>query len=974
MERVCQVFAMQATPGTTPAQFKEANMWLEQFQATTEAWQVADQLLAQPADGSTAVSTAAHIFAAQTLRSKIQYDWAELPAEAHAQLRMSLLAHILRFGQGPQPVLTQLALAVGVLSLHMEEWHATVVTDLISSLTNPPAEATAKLPCLLELLTVLPEEAENYKVGVLPRRRQNFRSVLTAHAPSVFTLLGQVCEQCQPQAGTPVGLLILEKMLRCVSSWLRRHAPPDEQLATLPLLPFAFQALASPPLFDAAADLVVEIIHHTTQVEPDGNPLQVATLSKVLEQVPRYDAAVAAEELDEAKAFCRLFAEAGEQHLRLLLQQPEQWALPVARAVLRGAQHPEPEVAEITFNFWYVLSEELAGGGRMLPEAQRPAARQLFAPVFLEVVDALRELVELPDDSETWTPDAQDDFKRFRYAVGDAIFDSCKVAGSVHVIAKLFATLQGKLPAFQADPNGNWRSVEGCIYCLRQSISANDPTFFAASGVAEFLQLLPSLPAVGSLQSTTIRTVGTYAAWLNRNPTLLPPLLTFVSNGLTSQTTTAAAAQAMKHLCEACAEHLAQEATMQQLLVVYHGTLALNLLPADRVDLITALAFCVSQMNVAHILPAMQAIAQPLVEKLTASLQSAASSAAEVAVVLEQLCALLRGVSPSHITDAELQAVGGHPSVLLLESVWDVLDAIFVRHGTSSNCMEKLCRCYKHTARTSGDFFRQLVPRLIPQVTKWFEQQPHSCFVYMCNVCLSAFGHGRRAAELLPLFAEAFRRMTLAAFQLLSVTSTLVDNPDVVDDLFELCGKVLRYQPQMLLESDMLSSTYQCGCAALHLQHREAGRSALRFFENLIDLAVRPERGSEPLPDASLAAIRQVVGTQGQQLVTALISAIAGALPPSRIRFVAPLLRQLIMVDPNMVRPWATTAVQTLPAETHADGALFVGAAFSAEALQPPESDSERPPERVRDEAMRTFVAAADAFGEACRRKKAAVS
>ena len=68
---------------------------------------------------------------------------------------------------------------------------------------------------------------------------------------------------------------------------------------------------------------------------------------------------------------------------------------------------------------------------------------------------------------------------------------------------------------------------------------------------------------------------------------------------------------------------------------------------------------------------------------------------------------------------------------------------------------------------------------------------------------------------------------------------------------------------------------------ALHLQHREAGRSALRFFENLTDLAARPDRGREPLSDASLAAIQQVLVSQGQALVTALITAIADVLPAS---------------------------------------------------------------------------------------------
>ena len=54
MERVRQAFAVQANPSINPAQIKEATVWLEKFQATQEAWQVADQLLAQPAPaGST---------------------------------------------------------------------------------------------------------------------------------------------------------------------------------------------------------------------------------------------------------------------------------------------------------------------------------------------------------------------------------------------------------------------------------------------------------------------------------------------------------------------------------------------------------------------------------------------------------------------------------------------------------------------------------------------------------------------------------------------------------------------------------------------------------------------------------------------------------------------------------------------------------------------------------------------------------
>ena len=51
--------------------------------------------------------------------------------------------------------------------------------------------------------------------------------------------------------------------------------------------------------------------------------------------------------------------------------------------------------------------------------------------------------------------------------------------------------------------------------------------------------------------------------------------------------------QAMKHLCDACAEHLAEDATMQQLLQMYLGTIALPLHCADRVGLIMALSLVI---------------------------------------------------------------------------------------------------------------------------------------------------------------------------------------------------------------------------------------------------------------------------------------------------------------------------------------------------------------------------------------------
>jgi len=284
-------------------------------------------------------------------------------------------------------------------------------------------------------------------------------------------------------------------------------------------------------------------------------------------------------------------------------------------------------------------------------------------------------------------------------------------------------------------------------------------------------------------------------------------------------------------LCEACAEHLAEEDTMRKLLQMYHGTLALPLHCADRVDLISALSFVVSNLALPQILPAMMAISEPLLTRMQSVLEQG-SGATEVANMLEQLCALLRSVSPTAAVGTDIPGMqdAPHPSIQMLGQLWELLGTVFAKHGGDSRVMEKLCRCYKHTARNTGQGFKALVPRLLPQVTSWFEGQPHSCFIYMCNVCITTFGD---AAELGPVLAESFCRLSATTFRLLSSATGIPDNPDVVDDYFELCTKVLRRQPSLLLEprpgadpsSALLLTVFQCGCAGLHIQHREAGRA-----------------------------------------------------------------------------------------------------------------------------------------------------
>eukprot|EP00913_Durusdinium_trenchii_P014011 g13156.t1 len=97
MEQV--VNALQALYATSdPQTKKQADDWLTKFQQTPAAWQ-----------------------AAQTMRTKVQFDFYELPADSYMSLRDSMLVHIDRFRAAEhQPIHTMLAIGLADLAIQMD--------------------------------------------------------------------------------------------------------------------------------------------------------------------------------------------------------------------------------------------------------------------------------------------------------------------------------------------------------------------------------------------------------------------------------------------------------------------------------------------------------------------------------------------------------------------------------------------------------------------------------------------------------------------------------------------------------------------------------------------------------------------------------------------------------------------------------------------------------------------------------------
>lgn len=747
---------------TDPAEKRKADDWLLQFQQTPEAWQVgqharaccarappwppsaacscarsarpapvrrpaqtADQLLHTPLEDGSEV----WYFAAQTIRTKIWNDFEQLPEQAHASLRDSLLSHLAQRAEGAHHILTQLCLALACLAVRMASWEQPIHDVHVKLGTARRA--------ILEFLTVLPECALDNKLLVERGRRRQVCASLAATAPHVYDLLSML-----RQSETAAGGAQADRVLRCFLSWFRLSASElaraDKEAASGPqgsaagtaaardaavselmlksnaLVQMGMDELFRPDedCFEVAVDLSIELVRLLTGDcggdrdgggEPGGGvdvslvrqASALATLSPLLQRLaPQLEAHIAAQDEDAARGLCRLFAETAESCAALVVSVLGD-TLPAAAAaaidpstrlhsaqlvttLLAASAHPVNEVAEISFNFWYVAMQEMTS---RLDGERRDKARQAWTPAYLQLVRILVRAVMLPEQSDGWSADAHDDFRAFRYACGDSLSDAAKVAGGNVVLGAIMESVRAGLEQLGS---GVWRPLDGALHAAKAvsslvSTQQQEP-------VASLLGAICALPLATTapqLLHTAVLCSSGYAPWLHAHPGHLGTVLLFVSSCLQTgdPNVTPAACIAIKNICDACSEDLAVEPTASQLLELVVKSAVLPLESVDRVELLQGCGYVYSLLPVSDVMRFLDALASPMLSRISTLCAEGVPKPAvsEVLALLDQLVALVRYCQAGVGEFAEF-----HPLANLLNAAWPVLCAVHAHLGKDS--------------------------------------------------------------------------------------------------------------------------------------------------------------------------------------------------------------------------------------------------------------------------------------------------
>jgi transportin-3 len=639
-------------------------------------------------------------------------DFEQLPADSHASLRDSLLSHLTQHADGAGNVLTQLCLALACLAVRMPAWD------------NPIADVHARLGtqqnttrALVEFLTVLPECATDSKLPVEQARRRAVSVQLAGSAPQVYELLSHLSRS---DASVPS-----ERVLRGFLSWFRLSsyelapaagdaagsAARDAAVAEVmrssnPLVQLAMDELFKPDddCFEVAVDVSIELVRLLTgESGCDGDDggsrggsgesalvrqaSSLSMLGPLLERlVAQLQAHVRAQDEDAARGLCRLLTETGEACSPLITSvlagtlpaavsaaidpATAQRAAQLTEALLLCTAHPTPEVAEIAFNFWYVTMLEIAS---RLEGEQRAAAQRAWTPAYLQLTAALERAMVLPAESESWSADGFDDFRRFRFACSDGLSDAAKVAGGDVVLGTVVEAIQAGLATLST--TGEWRPLDGALHAAKAlssyvSASRDEP-------VASMLGAICALPlsSAHQLVHSAVMCASGFASWLHSHPDRLGAVLSFVSASLATgdAQVAPAACVAVKNICDACSEQLAAEPWASQLLTLVVGSRELPLASADRAELLAGAGYVYSLLEVERVVRFLEALATPILHRLSQLCPegSAQPPSSEVCSLLDQLVALVRYCQPSVPEFAEF-----HPITNMLKASWPVLTSV----------------------------------------------------------------------------------------------------------------------------------------------------------------------------------------------------------------------------------------------------------------------------------------------------------
>ncbi|THV07689.1 ARM repeat-containing protein [Dendrothele bispora CBS 962.96] len=859
------------------ASLEKANTWLQDFQHSPEAWSTCNVLLLSPD-----VPPAAKLFAAQTFRTKVTYDLSQVDPSNIAGLRDTLVAALQKYSAGPRTIIVQLCLAISGLALQFPAWENAVQTMINTFGVNP-----ATVPVLLQFLTLLPEEVHtNNRIPITDYEwRERVSDLLAANSKQVLDLLSMYIQASGVTAD------VQNQAFKCLRSWLMSGEVSTLEMAESPLLAFSFEALASENLFDAAVDVICELIHETQEID-DNMPVIEVIVPRVIALKPLLT--TQRDDSDRIRGYARIFAEAGETYRVLIIQHTETF-FPIVEAIGECSAYPDLDIVPITFPFWERLAQVIG---------KRTSVSPLFQQAYRSVMQVIINHLKFPPDATPLVGQEADDFRAFRHVMGDTLKDCCEV---LETESCLLATYE--MIATALSQSSSWQEVEAPLFAMRSiggRIDLNDEV-----AVPKIMDLIPSLPNHPRVRYAATLIISRYTEWISKHPAYIPVQLQYISAGFedTDMDVVAAAGQALKYLCQDCKEHLVD---VLPTLHTFLNTTGSRLCQEDKVQIYEAIAFVISAMPMEKAAESLRTFSLDLLAVVhNVATSPTTANDGDLTTICNALESLEVMLSVIGSFGEELPAACQNTC----NEVWAMFDALLSKYCKDENVAERSCRVVRYGLSFFDEAVLPVAPSVVARMSFSFEASGVASFLWIAGKIIGRFGD-RENPDLRGSFKEIYERSTQKLVQLLQ-TQSPDTIPGVLEDYVQMLIQMLQQTPDILFQSSVFPLAFRAATATLNLVQADPVFAALDFFLSIFTHdCLEPVNNLPPNFTQYARAIQTAFEASGPDFLGYLLTGLVGNFPPESDPLVVSIFRSITAMWPTQVMAWLPTILQQIPSSS----------------------------------------------------------
>ncbi|PAA62045.1 hypothetical protein BOX15_Mlig019098g1 [Macrostomum lignano] len=894
---------------------ESASQWLDGFQKSIYSWQICNDILQHNTDLSCCY------FAAQTMRSKIKYQFHELPPNTHHDLKASLFSHLNSQSRTSPQVVTQLCLAIADLALQMVQWRNSL-QEIIVTLSRDGH----LMDNLLEILFVMPEEINNKSLRLGQNRRRELIGEWDQHRLELLDFFAS----CLSQYESAGNWKLANKLIGTFGQWWSVGVFADNDFVEqhrmdLLLAPFRFIAGSqtatagslSPDLAESAHTTAAECLCSAFYaVEAvDLYPTVVpAMVNAALGLEPAYQASVAAEDTSRCISICRVWSDMAQSLTPKLTNEPNVGlgSLRTLDLLLTVVGHPCRELAEYTLSFWYSFAAAVSVS----------KSKELFQPYMERVVVALVKHCQCASPNST-TGDADQDttgFHEFRERVTELLEDVLYLVEPERLLCTMFNLLK----EFEASSSADWRLTEAVLFIL--CIIVSEVSSQENEVTPQLLHAVLSLPPDSTpipLQLTGLTFLGKMAVWVNIHQEFLGAVFPVLLNALSNPELVSASASALGQYCTFCKTQMqSQFAGLLQVAETLPNNSGLK--PDAAQELLCGITQVLSRLpDEQQITAGLQRLCDVQVAGLEAALAARIAAGSRSGCSggsccgpnagkanpipwLDCLATLFREFHPNLSSSSE-----SHPGLPVMRAVWPSIERTLAQYPDCMRVVEHTCRVIRYQVRCLKRSCAPLLPQLADRIMLSYAACPHSCFLYLAGILTDEFGEDSTCQVGLLQLLEAMMGPTLAT---LESGRGLAQNPDMAEDLFRLCTRFLQRCPGQLLASRALPTIWQLALGSLSAEHRDAVASVTKFLQELLQLGQHNQQHREPV-----LALLSDSEQGGAALTRVLVHASVLQLSSYSVPDAAEVLHSLLLLDQRTVSDWIGAALLQLPA-TRPDG------------------------------------------------------